>query len=119
MKRVVVTGMGGVTALGDHWQEIERNLRAGQSAVERIPEWDRYTDLNTRLGAPVRDFKLPAHYTRKVTRTMGRVAQMATLATERALKDAGLEDDSAIRSGAMGIAYGSCTGTVTENTEPL
>src|SRR5688572_1657425 len=74
VKRVVVTGLGGITALGHDWPTIEKALRANQSGVARMHEWDRYTDLNTRLGGPVPPFELPPHYTRKVTRTMGRVA---------------------------------------------
>lgn len=111
MKRVVVTGISGQTSLGDSWQSVETSLREGRSGVERMAEWDRYSEMNTRLAAPMRDFKLPAHYTRKVTRTMGRVAQLATLATERALDDAGLRDAPEISDGSTGIAYGSCTGS--------
>jgi 3-oxoacyl-[acyl-carrier-protein] synthase II len=111
IKRVVVTGIGGITALGNDWATIERALHDNVSGIARMDEWDRYADLNTRLGGPVRNFKLPPHYTRKVTRTMGRVAQLATRATEMAFEDAGLKDDPVIGSGKMGVAYGSCTGS--------
>ena len=37
MKRVVITGMGGVTAFGNAWDEIEANLRSGRNAVRRMP----------------------------------------------------------------------------------
>ncbi|MGH8517259.1 MAG: beta-ketoacyl-ACP synthase [Panacagrimonas sp.] len=111
MKRVVVTGIGGITSLGDSWDSIHGSLREGRSGVQRMVEWDRYSEMNTRLAAPIADIKLPAHYTRKVLRTMGRVAQMATLATERALDDADLRDADVIRDGSTGIAYGSCTGS--------
>ena len=94
-RRVVVTGMAGVTSLGQSWPEIESNLRAGASGVQRMPDWERYSDLLTRLGAPVTNFTLPPHYTRKTTRTMGRVAQMAVRSSEVALEDAGLKDDTA------------------------
>lgn len=110
-RRVVVTGAGAITALGSDWAAVERNLRANVSGVARMPEWDRYKDLNTRLGGPVRDFIPPPHYTRKVTRTMGRVALLATRATEIALEHAGLADDPEVSNGAMGVAYGSCTGS--------
>jgi 3-oxoacyl-[acyl-carrier-protein] synthase II len=78
-----------------------------------MPDWDRYTEVNTRLGGPVLDFKPPAHYTRKMMRTMGRVALMATRATEVALQDAGLLDQPDIirKNGAMGVSYGSCAGS--------
>jgi 3-oxoacyl-[acyl-carrier-protein] synthase II len=110
-KRVVVTGIGGLTALGHDWQTIEQKLRANISGIARIDEWDRYKDLTTRLGGPVLNFELPAHYTRKVTRTMGRVALLATRATELALEDAGLKGDPEVQDGSMGVAYGSCTGS--------
>lgn len=110
-KRVVVTGMGGITALGQNWETVERKLRVNTSGIARMEEWDRYKELNTRLGGPVRDFAPPPHYTRKVTRTMGRVALMSTRATELALEDAGLLGDPVIQSGDIGVAYGSCTGS--------
>jgi 3-oxoacyl-[acyl-carrier-protein] synthase II len=103
-RRVVVTGMAGVTSLGQSWPEIESNLKAGASGVQRMSEWERYGDLLTRLGAPVANFTLPPHYTRKTIRTMGRVAQMAVRATEVALEDAGLKDDPFLKSGRVGVA---------------
>jgi len=110
-RRVVVTGIGGITALGHDWPTIERNLRNGVSGTVRMAEWDRYPELNTRLAAPVKDFVEPPHFTRKVMRSMGRVSKLATRATEVALQDAGLRDDKEIQNGCMGVAYGSCTGS--------
>ncbi|WP_263768838.1 beta-ketoacyl-ACP synthase [Propionivibrio soli] len=112
MKRVVVTGMAGITALGDNWEAIEGNLQARRSGVRRMPEWDYFEMLNTRLGAPVDDFQTPAHYPRKMVRSMGRVSLMAVRASEMALGDAGLLDDPSIRDGRMGIAYGSSSGSI-------
>ena len=111
MKRVVVTGMAGITSLGSDWPTIEAGLRRGASGIRHMPEWDRFRDINTRLAGPVTDFVTPPHYTRKALRTMGRVALLAVRATELALIDAGLRDDAEIRSGAMGVAYGSSTGS--------
>ena len=110
-KRVVVTGFGGITALGHDWPTIERALHNNVSGIARMNEWDRYTDLNTRLGGPVPKFDLPPQYTRKVTRTMGRGALLATRATELSIEDAGLTGDPVLGSGKTGIAYGSCTGS--------
>jgi 3-oxoacyl-[acyl-carrier-protein] synthase II len=110
-KRVVVTGMGAVTSLGSDWQTLSNNLRLGKSGVSFMPEWDRYTELNTRLGGAIRDFVAPAHYTRKQTRSMGRIALMSTRATELALIESGLLDDPVLTSGTVGIAYGSSAGS--------
>lgn len=112
MKRVVVTGMAGITALGDSWAKIESKLRLRQNAVRRMSEWDYFDTLNTRLGAPVEDFQVPANYPRKMIRSMGRVSLLSVRASEMALIDAGLRDDPAVRDGRTGIAYGSSSGSV-------
>ena len=117
MKRVVVTGAGVISSLGDNWDQFSTAIRQGQSGVARISEWDRYDDLNTRLGAPVPDFKVPAHYSRKKIRSMGRVSLMATRATELALEDSGLIDDPVLQSGQTGVAYGSSTGSTDAVTD--
>ncbi|AXQ13881.1 beta-ketoacyl-ACP synthase [Shewanella algae] len=114
-RRVVITGMGGISALGQDWDSVKARLQAGQNAVVRMDEWDRFDGLHTRLAAPVNDFSTPAHYSRKKIRSMGRVSLMATRASEMALEDAGLLNDPLIASGAMGIAYGSSTGS----TDPI
>lgn len=111
LRRVAVTGMGGITSLGQSWTEVGHSLRNNVSGIELMHEWERYRDLNTRLGGPVRKFKTPPHFTRKVTRSMGRVSVLATYASELALKEAGLLGDESIRDGRMGVAYGSSTGS--------
>jgi 3-oxoacyl-[acyl-carrier-protein] synthase II len=110
-RRVVVTGMGGVTPLGDSWASIRSRLRAGSSGVGVMTGWEKYQGLGTRLAAEVPDFAPPPHYPRQKTRTMGRVALLATRATELALADAGLLGDARLSSGAVGVAYGSTSGS--------
>jgi len=111
MGRVVVTGMGGVTAFGSRWSDVEARFRGGRNAVRNMPEWDPITDLVTRLGAPIDDFAPPAHWTRKQLRSMGRVSQLAVRSAELALADAGLLADASIRDGRMGVACGSSVGS--------
>ena len=112
MKRVVITGIGGVTALGSHWDEIEAALKAGRNAVRRMPEWDYFESLHTRLAAPLPAFAQPAGWPRKKTRSMGTVSMYAVRASELALADAGLAGDGSISDGRMGVAYGSSSGSV-------
>ncbi|KAA8670788.1 MULTISPECIES: beta-ketoacyl-ACP synthase [Pantoea] len=111
MQRVVVTGMGGVTAFGESWSAVAQRIKQGQNAVRKMPEWQVYDGLHTLLGAPIDDFTLPPHYTRKRIRAMGRVSLLATRATELALEQAGLIDHPVLTSGETGIAYGSSTGS--------
>ncbi|MFZ0890400.1 MAG: beta-ketoacyl-ACP synthase [Candidatus Binataceae bacterium] len=110
-RRVVVTGMGGITALGEDWPTIRARFAAGQTAVRRMPEWDRYHGLNTRLAAPIVGFDVSNRYERKKLRAMGPVSRMAVYATERAIADAGLTGDPCLTSGRTGIAYGSSFGS--------
>jgi len=111
MRRVVVTGMSGICALGSDWPAIEAGLRAGRNAVRTMPAWDAYKDLNTRLAAPIEGFAPPAHWSRKQLRSMGRVSQLAVRAAELALTDAGLLGDPVLRSGRVGVACGSSIGS--------
>lgn len=110
-KRVVVTGFGAISPLGHDWASAQARLRQARNVIRTIDEWEAYEGLHTRLGAPAQPFELPAHYNRKSTRSMGRVALMATRASELALADAGLLGDAFVKSGRMGIAYGSSAGT--------
>ncbi|NNA66530.1 beta-ketoacyl-ACP synthase [Pseudomonas gessardii] len=114
MKRVVVTGMAGMTSLGCDWDTIVANFRAQRSGIRRMDEWDRFSELNTRLAGPIDDFVVPAHWTRKQLRSMGRVSRLAVWAAEQALHDAGLLGDASIKDGRMGVACGSSTGSTDE-----
>lgn len=110
-RRVVVTGIAGISPLGCDWTAIRSHLGSYRNAVVRMKEWADYEGLNTQLGAPAAEFELSERYNRKSTRSMGRVALLATRASELALLDAGLLDDPLLKSGSLGISYGSCTGT--------
>jgi 3-oxoacyl-[acyl-carrier-protein] synthase II len=110
-RRVVVTGMAGLTSLGDNWDSIRENVIAGRSGIRRLEAWGKYEGLNTNLGGPIPDFVVPNHYSRKRIRSMGRVSLLSTTTTERALLQAGLLDDPVISSGETGIAYGSSSGS--------
>ncbi|QUE76467.1 beta-ketoacyl-ACP synthase [Stutzerimonas stutzeri] len=114
MKRVVVTGMAGITSLGSDWASIEANFSGNRSGIRYMHEWDRFTELNTRLAGPVDDFVVPGHWTRKQLRSMGRVSRLSVKAAEQALEHAGLLDDASIRDGRMGVACGSSTGSTEE-----
>ncbi len=112
MRRVVVTGMSGVTALGDNWTDISTAFKEGRTGIQHMTDWDQYVDLNTRLAGPVVDFNVDKRYPRKKLRSMGPVSRMAVYATEMALKHAGLKDDADLfNSGRMGVSYGSSFGS--------
>lgn len=117
MIRVVVTGVGGYSPVGNDWPEIESNLRSLKNGVRYIKDWEVYEGLNTRLGAPVVGFENPPSFIRKRIRSMGRVALLATAASEKALADAGLLGDPVLQSGRAGVSYGSSTGSTQATLE--
>ena len=111
MKREVITGMGLISALGNDVQSAYARLHIYKNAVEKSEDLEQIRGLNAHIVAPVKNFVVPEHYTRKVLRTMGPVSIMAVNATEQALIDAGLLNDEAITSGRTGVAYGSSFGS--------
>ena len=112
-RRVVVTGGGIISAMGNDWQTVLKNLKAKKNFVKYMHEWDeKYPLMNTRLCCPV-DFEIDREkYSRKAIRGMGRVAQMALVATDAALEEAGLLGSEELSQGRAGIAYGSSIGSV-------
>lgn len=109
-RRVVVTGMGIVSPLGNSVEAAFARLRTFENCVQTLSELEEYRGLNTRLGCRTA-FEKPAHWTRKTTRTMGVVSMYALAATEQALAQAGL-DDATLQNGRTGVAYGSCSGSI-------
>jgi 3-oxoacyl-[acyl-carrier-protein] synthase II len=99
------------SSLGSDWADFKRSLENGHSGIKYVEDWEKYADLHTRLGGPVTNFTAPKQYTRKRTRSMGRVALMSTVTAENALKDAGLIDDPILNSGQVGVSFGSSTGS--------
>ncbi len=120
-RRVVVTGAGICSSLGDNWEEMKQTLKGLENCVVRMDDWDRFGEgMNTRLAAPYT--KTLRKYDRKKTRSMGRVSRLALQATDDALHMAGLIDaegncDPIISSGRCGISYGSCMGSMDAQME--
>ncbi len=111
MRRVVITGGSVISALGNEWHDILKNLKSGKNCVRRMDDWDKYTRMNTRLAAPV-DYTLP-DYPRKIIRGLGRVAQLAFVSADKALSNAGISrDDQMLKNGRCGVAYGSSMGSL-------
>jgi 3-oxoacyl-[acyl-carrier-protein] synthase II len=107
---VVITGIGLATPIGSSLDLVSDALRAGRHGIVTMPEWEKVGQLQTRLAGAVRDVDLTRRWPRKKVRTMGRVALLATHATEQAAADAGL-DEATLGSGRTGLAYGSTHGS--------
>ena len=115
MRRVVVTGIGIASPLGCDLVEAAARLRANEHGITTMPAWDAFSHFSPRVAAPViipKALEIP----HKAARTMGRVAQLATVATTIAVRDAALEPDD-FASGTVGLAYGSTHGSSQANED--
>ncbi len=111
MRRVVITGLGLASPIGNSLPSVTQALMESRHGIRKMPEWKHYTSLNTAVAAPVLDAALD--FPRKVTRSMGRVSLLSLFATESALTDSGLPRD-ALGNGRIGLAYGSTHGSSRE-----
>ncbi|MCL1594942.1 MAG: beta-ketoacyl-ACP synthase II [Actinomycetia bacterium] len=103
-RRVVVTGLGTVTALGLDVDTFWANILAGKSGVSRIERVD-VSDITAKIGAEIKDFDVEAYMSRRDARRFDRSSQYFWVATKQALEDADLsydeDDPEALRAGVL------------------
>ncbi|MFC2015794.1 beta-ketoacyl-ACP synthase II [Chloroflexota bacterium] len=107
-QRVVITGMGGYSALGLSVEETWAGLVAGKSGIAPITQFDA-SDFPIRIAGEIKGFDVRDYINFKEARRMARVSQLSVAAGVQALADAGLGDQvpDPERSGiSMGIAIG-------------
>lgn len=110
-RRVVVTGGSCISSLGMELDEIFTSLKSLKNRIVRMEDWDKYSQMNTRLAAPIL-YDLP-EYPRKKIRGAGRVGLLALASADKAMQVAGLTGDTELlKSGRVGVAYGSSMGSV-------
>src|SRR5205814_1071809 len=103
-RRVVITGWGALTPIGNDADTIVTALRSGRSGIRSIPEWASWEDLHTRVGGVVDGFDEKS-IARELRRSMARVALLAAEASKRAVAHARLSPDL-VRGGRVGLAIG-------------
>ncbi len=111
MRRVVITGMGIVSPLGDSTGEVLHSLQQGISGIRYQNAYEEL-GLRSRIGGFTR-INIKEHLDKKVLRFMGNAAAYACIAMQQAISDAGLEKDE-VSSPRTGLIIGS-GGTSAEN----
>lgn len=103
-RRVVVTGLGAVTALGPDVDTFWANILAGTSGISTIERIDT-SDNPTKVAAEIKDFDIEKFMSRRDARRLDRSSQFFWVATKEALDDAGLsyeeDDPEALRAGVL------------------
>ncbi|WP_074048652.1 beta-ketoacyl-ACP synthase II [Paenibacillus ihumii] len=107
--RVVITGMGVVTSLGQDLDTFWNNLMAGKSGVSAIESFD-VSEYPTRIAASVKDFNAEDYVDRKDARKMDRFVQFAAAAATSAIKDSGLVIGEQVDPERVGVIIGSGIG---------
>ena len=109
-RRVVVTGLGAVTPVGNCVAETWTNLLAGCSGIATITLFDP-TAFGVRIGGEVKNFKPEDHISSKDLRHMDRSSKFALVAGKEAVADAAL-DMSAECAERVGVVFGTAAGGV-------
>ena len=110
LKRVVVTGLGAITPLGNDIPTYWKSLVSGVSGAAPITKFDA-TNFKTQFACEVKDWDVSEFLDRKSSRKMDLFAQYAVVCSDQALKDAGLEgDDSPVDPDRAGVIWGSGIG---------
>ncbi|NKI23836.1 beta-ketoacyl-[acyl-carrier-protein] synthase II, partial [Paenibacillus dendritiformis] len=111
MERVVITGMGAITPLGQDTDTLWQGLIRGQSGISAIDAFDA-SSCKVRIAGQVRDFDAEARFGRKEARRMDRFTQFALAAAEEAYRQAELDRWAGLDGERMGVYVGSGIGGI-------
>ncbi|MBD0366448.1 MAG: beta-ketoacyl-[acyl-carrier-protein] synthase II, partial [Flavisolibacter sp.] len=108
LKRIVVTGMGCLTPLGNSTTEYWNNLRNGISGCDNITLFDA-TKFKTRFACEIKNFDATNYLDRKEARKLDRFTQTALVASDQALHDSIIEKDT-VNHDRIGVVFASGIG---------
>ena len=107
-QRVVVTGMGAITPIGNDVNEFWESLISGVSGAADITYFDA-SKFKTKFACEIKGYNPEDHFERKEARKMDRFAQYALVSVDEAIKDSGLNIDS-LNKNKSGVIWGSGIG---------
>lgn len=119
-RKVVVTGMGAVTPIGNNVEEYWNSLKNGKSGIDYIKNIDTST-IDVKIGAEVKDFRPEEVMPKKEVRRLDKFSQFVLYAADEAIKSSGLDVES-INSKRFGVYVGSGIGgfmTMESETEKI
>src|SRR5882757_7671355 len=115
-RRVVVTGMSVITALGLEVSEFWERLCAGKSGVGRLERFD-CSDFKVNFGGEVKDFRPEDHFDSKEAKRLDRFSQFALAAAQKAIKQSGIDFKNETDPYRCGVIIGSGIGGLNEIEE--
>ncbi len=110
-RRVVITGMGAVTPIGNNLEEYWEGLKSGKNGAGLIKKIDA-SEFNTRFACEVKNFDITEYIELKASKRMDYFTHLALGSAIPAVKDSGLDDESVVKD-RIGVVYGSGIGGMT------
>ena len=117
VKRVVVTGIGALTPLGNNVQDYWNGLVNGVSGADFITQFDA-SKFKTRFACEIKNFDPLNHFDRKEARKLDRFTQTALAASDQAIADAGISKDT-VDTDRVGVVFASGIGGITTFQEEV
>ena len=108
LKRVVVTGMGALTPIGNNLEDYWKGLVSGRSGAAPITHFDA-SKFKTKFACEVKGFDPAQHFDRKEARKIDKFSQYAMVVADEAVKDAGITTQNADPD-RVGVIWGSGIG---------
>jgi len=113
MRRVVITGIGAITPIGNDINSLWESVKAGKCGIDKITHFDT-TDKKISLAGEVKDFNPEDFIDKKEARRMDRVTQFALVAAKEAMADSGIDLNKVDRN-RFGVVFSSGIGGVENN----
>lgn len=117
MKRVVITGVGIVSSLGNNKDEVTDSLKNGRSGIVFAPEYEE-NGMRSQVHGAIKNLDFKEHIDRKQLRFMGDAAAYSYIAMKQAVEDSGLTEDQ-ISNPRTGLVAGSGGGSNSNATEAV
>lgn len=111
LKRVVVTGIGALTPIGNNLQDYWKNLVMGVSGAAPITHFDT-SEFKTKFACELKNFDAAEYLDRRELRRLDEFSQYAIIAADEAIKDAGLFENESINKDRFGVIWSSGIGGI-------
>lgn len=111
MTRVVVTGLGALTPIGNNFDTFRKNLKEGVSGADKITKFDA-SKFRTQIAAELKDFDIKDHVARNDIKRTDLYTQYAYVASDEAIKDSGFDFES-MDPFDVGVIWGTGQGGMT------
>ncbi|MFT4968870.1 MAG: 3-oxoacyl-[acyl-carrier-protein] synthase II [Chitinophagales bacterium] len=111
LKRVVVTGIGALTPIGNNLHDYWKNLVMGVSGAAPITHFDT-SEFKTKFACELKNFDIANYLDRKEIKRLDEFSQYAVVAADEAIKDAGLFENEEVDKDRFGVIWGSGIGGI-------